>query len=101
MKSAEIDGIKWRTAKQLYATYLKGCKQEDGASDPPPPALPARHQDLGTFCGSQFLRRTMRAGRKRGPFPAMKYFETGYLTAKNSAARSVSETAGLGILRSL
>jgi hypothetical protein len=32
MKSAEIDGIKWRTAKQLYATYLKGCKQEDGAS---------------------------------------------------------------------
>lgn len=32
MKSAEIDGIKWRTAKQLYATYMKGCELDDGAS---------------------------------------------------------------------
>jgi len=32
MKSAELDGIRWRTAKQLYATYLKGCKLEDEAS---------------------------------------------------------------------
>jgi hypothetical protein len=33
MKSAEIDGIKWwRTTKQLYARYLKGCEQENGAS---------------------------------------------------------------------
>jgi hypothetical protein len=32
MKSAEINGIRWRTAKLLYATYLKGCKLEDGAS---------------------------------------------------------------------
>ena len=32
MKSAEIDGIRWRTPKQLYASYLKGCELEDGAS---------------------------------------------------------------------
>jgi hypothetical protein len=32
MKRAEIDGIKWRTIKQLYAAYLKGCELEDGAS---------------------------------------------------------------------
>ena len=32
MKSAEIDGIRWRTPKQLYAAYLKGCELEDGAS---------------------------------------------------------------------
>jgi hypothetical protein len=32
MKRAEIDGIKWRTAKQLFARYLEECEQEDGAS---------------------------------------------------------------------
>ena len=32
MKSAETVGIRWRTAKQLYAAYLKGCELEDGAS---------------------------------------------------------------------
>jgi hypothetical protein len=32
MKSAEIDGIRWRTAKQLYEAYLKGCELRDGAS---------------------------------------------------------------------
>ena len=32
MKSAETVGIRWRTAKQLYSAYLKGCELEDGAS---------------------------------------------------------------------
>jgi hypothetical protein len=32
MKRAEIDEIRWRTAKQLYAAYLKGCELEDGAN---------------------------------------------------------------------
>jgi hypothetical protein len=32
IKKAEIDGIKWRTVKQLYANYLKGCQLDDGAS---------------------------------------------------------------------
>jgi hypothetical protein len=31
MKSVEIDGIRWRTAKQQYAKYLKEC-EKDGAS---------------------------------------------------------------------
>ena len=31
MKNAEIDGIRWRTAKQQYAKYLKEC-EKDGAS---------------------------------------------------------------------
>jgi hypothetical protein len=32
MKRAEIDGIRWRTAKQLYAAYLEKCERQDGAS---------------------------------------------------------------------
>ena len=32
IKRAEIDGISWRTAKQLYAIYLERCKQDDEAS---------------------------------------------------------------------
>jgi len=35
MKNAEIDGIRWRTAKQLYAAYLKGCELEDGLAGMP------------------------------------------------------------------
>jgi hypothetical protein len=32
IKKAEIDGIRWRTAKQLYAIYLERCQLDDGGS---------------------------------------------------------------------